>query len=155
MPERAQAQQQQRLQQHSQQQQQQQQQQQLSNVVDLSQDAPPTSTGIVGLRTSSSSSGGGVGQASAAMPAAHADAGPPQAAKPLRSSKDLKARLMATLQAIKAAESGGYFNRQEVEKVGRHTHTHSFCQLPDSGCRCACWLPEGCEECLKPLCAAE
>ncbi|KAI3429485.1 hypothetical protein D9Q98_005576 [Chlorella vulgaris] len=119
VPERAQAQQQQRLQQHSQQQQQQQQQQQLSNVVVLSQDAPPTSTGIVGSRTTSSSSGGGGGQASAAMPAAHADAGPPQAAKPQPSSKELKARLMATLQAIKAAESGGYFDRQEVEKLRR------------------------------------
>lgn len=136
MPERAQAQQQQYLQQYSQQQQQ---QQQLINVVDLSQDAPQTSTGIVGLRTSSSSSNGGGGQASAAMPAAHADAEPPQAAKPQRSSKDLKARLMATLQAIKAAESGGYFNRQEVEKVGRHTHTASVCCLTQ-----AAGVPAGC-----------
>lgn len=42
----------------------------------------------------------------------------PAAAKPPRSKREVKHRLMETLRAIKEAEAGGYYDRTAVDKVG-------------------------------------
>ena len=62
--------------------------------------------------------GGGGGGKSDATEQADRSGSLEQAPKAPLSSKELKSRLMEALQAIKAAEAGGYYDREKVDKVG-------------------------------------
>jgi hypothetical protein len=104
-----------------------------SSVIDLSEDDPPVlpyatagapaharGVGNSGATAAPASTGAAAGGAAGGGGGDKSDHPKQQPSKPKAplSSKEIKSRLMETLQAIKAAEAGGYYDREKVDKVG-------------------------------------
>jgi hypothetical protein len=122
-----------------------------SPVIDLSGDDPPIlpyatagaptralgvgSSGAAGAPASAGAAAGGGGSGGKSEGAEQQ----PKPKAPL-SSKEIKSRLMETLQAIKAAEAGGYYDREKVDKVCVAVEAGGLCAC-ECGLRCVCGVP--------------
>ena len=90
------------------------------SVIDLSDGGPGPSSGASTTAALPRAHEPQPRQQQQQQPAAAAPAGVPAAAgaaKPPRSMREVKHRLMETLRAIKEAEAGGYYDRAAVDKV--------------------------------------